>query len=84
MIDTLEDPAARTCSNIILEAQRLTKVYTEHCCVQHVFRSKFHSKFGPWTKSQAGFKLPGTMEEYTLGSKAKQVFVKQNRQAMRQ
>ena len=48
----------------------------------------FRSKFGPWTKSQAGLaqvgKLLGTMQEYTMGSKAKQVFVKQNRQAMMQ
>ena len=29
-------------------------------------------------------KLPGTMEEYTVGSKAKQVFVKQICQAMMQ
>ena len=45
-------------------------------------RFNVDSKFGPWTGWLG--KLLGTMEEYTMGSKAKQVFVKQNRRAMMQ
>ena len=44
----------------------------------------FDSRFGR-TKSQAGLvSCPGTMEEHTMGSKTKQVFVEQIRQAIMQ